>query len=126
MPRPPGRPREDPERLSPRQAEWLDAARRHLDRTGEPPSRIELIVAMGCVSKGGTAYVLGVLERKGYLVRVRTRRAACGSCRRIGPGGRPTVVEMLGRIRRVDDATLEVLREAIEARRRERDEMSGI
>jgi SOS-response transcriptional repressor LexA len=69
-PRPPGRPRDDPEKLSPRQQEWLDAARRHLERTGLPPSRIELVVVMGFVNKGAAAYGLGVLERKGRLVRV--------------------------------------------------------
>jgi SOS-response transcriptional repressor LexA len=116
-PRPPGRPRDDPDKLSRRQQEWLDAAQRHLDRTGEPPSRIELIVAMGCLSKGAAAYVLGVLERKGRLVRVYN---AAGGLRflpadRAGDGGRPTVEELVERIRRVDDATLSLLRTEIEA-----------
>ncbi len=116
MPRSRGRPRDDPERLSTRQQEWLDAARRHFDRTGEPPSRVELVAAMGCTGKSAS-YVLGVLERKGRLVPVHNM---AGGLRhmpvdRAGDTGRPTVEAMVERIRRADDATLASFRDAIEA-----------
>jgi SOS-response transcriptional repressor LexA len=123
MPRPQGRPRDDPEKLSPRQQEWLDAARRHLDRTGEPPSRIDLIVAMGCVSKGAATYALGLLERKGRLVRVYN---AAGGLRflpaeQAGDLGRSMTVEQVADwVREVDDRTLVLLRDAIEAEMRRR------
>jgi SOS-response transcriptional repressor LexA len=112
-----GRHRDDPEKLSRRQQEWLDAARRHLDRSGEPPSRIELVIAMGCVSKGSAAYVLGVLERKGRLVRV--YNAAAGlrflPAERAGDAGRSMTVEQVAEwARRADDGTLALLRDAIE------------
>ena len=118
MPRPQGRPRDDPEKLSPRQQEWLDAAREHYDRTGKPASRIELVVAMGCVSTGSAAYVLGVLERKGRLVRVYTPTGARRylPAERAGDAGRSmTVEEVADWVREVDDRTLALLRDAIEA-----------
>jgi SOS-response transcriptional repressor LexA len=118
-----GRHRDDPEKLSHRQQEWLDAARRHLDRTGEPPSRIELVIAMGCVSKGSAAYVLGVLERKGRLVRV---YSAAGGLRflpveQAGDAGRSMTVEQVADwVREVDNRALVLLRDAIEAEMRRR------
>jgi SOS-response transcriptional repressor LexA len=112
-----GRHRDDPEKLSPRQQEWLDAARRHIDRTGEPPSRIELVVAMGCVSKGSAAYVLRVLERKGRLVRVyKAGRLRYLPADRAGDAGRSMTAEQVADwVREVDDRTLALLRDAIEA-----------
>jgi SOS-response transcriptional repressor LexA len=123
MPRPQGRPRDDPEKLSPRQKEWLDAAREHFDRTGEPARRVELVVAMGCVSTGAAAYVLGVLERKGYLIRVYTSTGARRylPADRAGGAGRSMTVEQAAEwVREVEDRTPALLRDAIEAEMRRR------
>jgi SOS-response transcriptional repressor LexA len=123
MPRPQGRPRDDPEKLSPRQQEWLDAAREHFDRTGDPPGRIDLIVAMGCVSKGAATYALGVLEQKGRLVRVYTPTAGLRflPAERAGDAERSMTAEQVADwVREVDDRTLALLRDAIEAEMRRR------
>jgi SOS-response transcriptional repressor LexA len=122
-----GRRPDDPEKLSPRQQQWLDAARRHLDRTGDPPSRVELVIAMGCVSTGSAAYALGVLERKGRLIRVYTPTGARRylPAERAGDAGRSTVEEMLERIRQVDDRTLALLRDAIEVEMGRRGRKAG-
>jgi SOS-response transcriptional repressor LexA len=124
MPRPQGRPRDDPEKLSPRQKEWLDAAREHFDRTGEPARRVELVVAMGCVSTGAAANVLGVLERKGYLIRVYTPTGARRylPADRAGDAGKLTAVEQVAElVRQADDRTLALLRDAIESEMRQRE-----
>jgi SOS-response transcriptional repressor LexA len=128
MPRPQGRPRDNPEKLSLRQQEWLDAARRHYDRTGEPASRIDLIVAMGCVSTSSATYALRVLERKGRLVRIYTAANALRflPVERAGDAGRSMTVEQVAElVRQADDRTLSLLRDAIEAEMRRRDRIAG-
>jgi SOS-response transcriptional repressor LexA len=119
------RPRATPEPLTRRQAEWLAVIRAHYERTGTAATRHDLATAMGCISGSAAAYGCEVLAKKGYLVRV---HAPNGSWRyvpaeRAGDVGRSmTVAEVADWVREVDNRTLALLRDAIEAemRRRER------
>ncbi len=111
-------PRDDPERLSRRQAEWLEAIREHYNRTGEPPSRLELASAMGCISEGAAAYALGVLERKGQVVRIYNHRGARRylPAEMVGGGKRVmTTKQVTDLVGQVDDQTLALLLTEIEA-----------
>jgi repressor LexA len=53
--------------LTPRQAEILEAVRRHIDEHGRPPSQPELARALGLASTNGVAKHLAALERKGAI-----------------------------------------------------------
>ena len=53
--------------LTPRQAEILEAIRRHIDEHRRPPSQPELAKALGLASTNGVAKHLAALERKGAI-----------------------------------------------------------
>jgi SOS-response transcriptional repressor LexA len=116
-------PRDTPKPLTRRQREWLAAIRDHYERTGTAASRMELTSAMGCITGAAAAFACEVLERKGYLVQV---HAPNGSwqylpAERAGDAGRSmTVEEVADWVREVDDRTLALLRDAIEAEMRRR------
>jgi SOS-response transcriptional repressor LexA len=123
--------RDTPEPLTRRQQEWLDVIREHYERTGRAATRMELSVAMGRISGSAAAYACEVLEKKGYLVQV---HAPNGSwqylpAERAGDAGRSmTVEEVADWVREVDNRTLPLLRDAIEAemRRRKRKGAEGV
>jgi repressor LexA len=53
--------------LTPRQAEILEAIRRHIDENRRPPSHPELARALGLASTNAVAKHLAALERKGAI-----------------------------------------------------------
>ena len=55
------------ETLSPRQSQTLDVIRKAIERTGLPPTRVELMRALGLASPNAAEKHLRMLERKGVI-----------------------------------------------------------
>lgn len=53
--------------LTPRQSEFLEAIKVHIDKVGFPPTLIELAGLIGCSSQNAAAEHVNALKKKGYL-----------------------------------------------------------
>jgi repressor LexA len=93
--------------LTPRQAEILEAIRRHLDEHRRPPSQPELARALGLASTNGVYKHLAALERKGAIelspgiargIRLREEQAGLPLVGTVAAGSPILAIEnMLGR-----------------------------
>ena len=79
-------------KLTPRQAQILDLIRRHMARTGLPPTRQEIAAALGFRSPNAAEEHLRALARKGAIELLRgTSRGIRLLAEEAPPGGLPVV-----------------------------------